>query len=229
MWRDASARVDSAFHKLVPYARRIGQQGWTVPMWAPWPDLAALALVDDAAVIDAIMVRAYTEERGYRFRNMIAHIIDRRGLHRWHPIIRQAEQAYRRKLYLTVVPTLLTVVDGSLAGVTGKLASKTDPKKLTSKGRRQEASGRRAAVWASLEGFVGAVFGPWRFSDPEPQRINRHWILKGRSSPEWTQADCLRLFQAVEAIATLETDKTYRMRRLIRDPVIADLIFGQDD
>ena len=60
------------------------------------------------------------------------------------------------------------------------------------------------AAWESLNCFVESLYGRVEFAGAEPRTLNRHWILHGRSSAEWTQADCLRLLQASVVFARLD-------------------------
>lgn len=62
-------------------------------------------------------------------------------------------------------------------------------------------------VWDTIQQFVNDVFGNSDFTGTEP-RLNRHWVLHGRSNANWTRTDCIRLLQAVRVLAEVGATDT---------------------
>lgn len=64
-----------------------------------------------------------------------------------------------------------------------------------------------AIFWHNIERFIDELFKNFDFSAAPPDRLNRHWILHGRDASRGSQADSLRLFQAVDTISMLSDDR----------------------
>jgi len=47
-------------------------------------------------------------------------------------------------------------------------------------------------TWSALATFIGKLYEPSDFSKGRPPLLNRHWILHGRDSTQWTVADAHR-------------------------------------
>ena len=199
---DVADMMRSANDRLVPAAIRLGELGWTVPMWATPAFLIEIAALTDADDIDRVFVRQYRAKRLVAFREMISEMLTRASLGRWSHLLQQADRAYRRRDYLIVVPSLLLVVEGLLALSEGSMTRRTRARGVTKRhlrGRREF----RAVLWTSVDAFVQCVFKDQDFAGPRPQVINRHWILHGRDAASAREADCLRLFQAIEILSYL--------------------------
>jgi hypothetical protein len=63
------------------------------------------------------------------------------------------------------------------------------------------------AVWLALDAFSETLFTQHDFARGSPRLLNRHWIMHGRGAPRWRRADCIRMFQAIEAASHLWTLK----------------------
>jgi hypothetical protein len=58
-------------------------------------------------------------------------------------------------------------------------------------------------VWVSFFNFIKELYDKSAFDESEPDRINRHWILHGRTDKQVGEADCLRLFNAIYSLVTM--------------------------
>lgn len=211
---EAFARASAAFFRAAsePYkkweaqvivdSRKLGQMGWTLPMWGEVS--LARRLVDGsrtAEEIDQMFVEAYAENDGQQYREMVSGILAVDSLQKWAPLIEECDFAFQNKKYLIVVPSLITILDGFLAALDGKLDGPTRPIRIVSQRLRPEVTG---FVESSVHGFISQVFVDHKFSNDRRPLINRHWVLHGRDDPKWTESDCLRLFQALETMAHLK-------------------------
>jgi hypothetical protein len=55
-------------------------------------------------------------------------------------------------------------------------------------------------VWKNINRFFEELYKGSDFDGPRPWGLNRHWILHGRDTTQWIQADSIRLFQALDTI-----------------------------
>jgi hypothetical protein len=203
-WRSSIAhileQVEEADRQMQPVVRELGRLGWTVPLWAPAVLPAVILRRIEAERIDELFTNTYRKDRYSRFRALVKGILARQAVARWKPLLKQCAGAFGRKRYLIVVPSLLLILEGLLASSDDSLGRRIPPHKVA---RRQfDRSNRfRAALWASIQAFIEAVFESRDFSEPRPPMLNRHWILHGRDETCWTEADCLRLFQAIDTLS----------------------------
>jgi hypothetical protein len=196
-------RIDEDFRGLEASARQLGAAGWTVPMWAP-PALVRglLEHTTNPAEIDESFVHVYTENRGKEFKDLAGRLKGRKVLTPCRALLDECLFAYSKKRYVVTVPALLAVLEGLVATAGDQLKSLKSPRQ-TAGAKYKQSSGISALIWASLEAFVGVVFQSHSFAESRPTIINRHWILHGRDSSSWTQADSLRLFQACDTVSSI--------------------------
>lgn len=58
-------------------------------------------------------------------------------------------------------------------------------------------------IWISYNNFIRNLYQKSDFSADEPETINRHWLLHGRSDFEIDEMDCIRLFNAVQSLCLI--------------------------
>jgi hypothetical protein len=184
----------------------LGAYGWTLPGWASPPEIERmLDLAQDAGSLDQHFVSIYNANRRREFKTLFRALEGETITHPWIPLLRQCRYGYYRGKYLLTVPALLTVLEGLAMTALGEARSKgTSLRKLISERYEERTKDRFSDLeWASIHAFCEVVFARHEFSDDPPTVINRHWILHGRDDPRWTEADVLRLFQAIQTVTTL--------------------------
>lgn len=198
------ADLERQLSVLVDVATRLGHLGWTLPMWATPAETKEILLLSDTNEPDAIFQHFYESDNAAHYRSLKSSLLGSSKLTRWHPLIRQCFQAYEQDLFLVVVPAMLTVIEGAIAGDKGTPWWREKDPKQTVKVRlaRERDDAMSRAVWASVDAFLSHVFLSHRFDAERPPLLNRPWILHGRDDPDWTRADCLRLFQAADTIGS---------------------------
>ena len=65
-------------------------------------------------------------------------------------------------------------------------------------------------VWISYNTFIRKLYEKSDFNANEPDVINRHWLLHGRSDYEQTELDCIRLFNAVQSLCMVVNQEAKR-------------------
>jgi hypothetical protein len=179
----------------------LGEAGWTIPMWAS-PQLVN-RLRNAPGDLDLAFVRYYTAQSGKNLTKVWQRLSASPGLRPWNHLLNQAIESYRDRRYAVVVPSLLLILEGAVASASMDLKKKCDPKASCARKRKSTAAGMRRLIWVSVEAFVKQVFGSAAFSDKRPIMLNRNWVLHGRDSTTWGhKRDCVRLFHALDTIAT---------------------------
>ncbi len=182
--------------------RALATLGWTTPVWLDGESALSILGSGDSAAIDSAFVEFYTADSG-RMYERISTDLQCWPLRQWQALVDQVDAAYRRGDYAIVVPSALVLLEGVV--MRAELGN-TDVREAV-RSRVQEYQGNVAywgAAWEALSCFVEGLYGRVDFAGAEPPTINRHWILHGRSSAQWSQADCLRVLQACVVFARLD-------------------------
>lgn len=230
-WREVTEHLhagtralDEAMGVLTPHARRLGDLGWTMPVneYVDFP-VRLLHFVEPED-LDAAFVQLYSLDGGARFAHLSRDLVRAPELSRWQPLLAQCLAAYTRGEYLVAIPALLTAYEGALAVVVDRPHA-MKPRQLASDELAAADRNLERILWASVDGFTMRLYGSSDFAGDPPPVLNRHWILHGRDEPRWSQADCLRLLQALQTLAAARLlAKRDVLREVVRDPAVYDVL-----
>jgi hypothetical protein len=194
--RSALERYDRTMLGLVDEARAHGRRGWTLPMLmgvnAVPTVLKKLHEIDD---LDALFDRFYANEANIS--RLFDDLVGLETLTQWKPLLAECIASFRDGRFLVVVPSLFLIFEGVFAVAAKSFERKVNIAQLSAARLKLVTDGQDSTIWGSLEGFGDELFRPHNFADAAPARLNRHWVLHGRSPTNWTRLDCLRLFQAI--------------------------------
>jgi hypothetical protein len=197
--RAALERHDRKLLGLVDEAEDLGRRGWTFPMLmavAATPTfLATVRHIDD---LDTLFEDFY--EKGSRFSTLFDDLCEADALIRWRGLLSECIDSYKEQRFLIVVPSLLLIFEGVLALAAESFHRRLKIDKLSSERLRLAEDGHESVSWGSIKGFGSELFRSHDFSKDAPARLNRNWVLHGRSLANWTRLDCLRLFQAIHTV-----------------------------
>jgi hypothetical protein len=200
---DIVRRSEAAMADLEPYAYRMGELGWTIPMFGPIP-LARYIIenVPEDALDESFL---FTYRKGWRKeeRAMLRRLQSAEGLEPWRPLLSEATACYRHQHYLVAVPALLAIFEGAVAAAAHRERERKSPASIAETQREALDPGIVRLGWASLHGFIAAIFGHCSFAEGDPKLLNRHWVLHGRAAPRWGRIDCLRILQALDTLSII--------------------------
>ena len=183
-----------------PSVRAMAKEGWTIPLWGPMGFTEVIIEKVKLHDLDEFFVRSY-RANGYRIlRQMLNRMKKNPALQQWWPLLQQCHIVFRQHQYLVVVPALLIVLEGVLLFHPGSTKRGARPTSV-SKRRLAQTSWIWTNTWISIDTFFERVFQPRQFDGDRPTMINRHWILHGRDETTWGEADCIRLFQAIDTLS----------------------------
>lgn len=185
----------------------LAAQGWVLPMSLTPAETYEILEAGSPAAIDEVFVRLYDADGQRHFERLAEELLDRDVLTRWRVLLEQTVSAYRRREFAIIIPALLTVCEGMLMRAeSNKTNVRAVVRKRAEAEQRESPESINAILWLNVYHFVVELFKQSDFSGMPPGRLNRHWILHGRDASSWSQADCLRLFQAVDTISVLVDD-----------------------
>jgi hypothetical protein len=200
-------------------AYRLGELGWTYPVNLTIPNLRELVACKDTEELDTKLVEFYNFSEGEHFTELCGEILSSDHLIPWRPTLEECVFCHRNGKFNASATCLIAVLEGA---ITKEHGGRLKEKRLTSffEARVKEAGDDhfQAAIWKSMAGFMRKLFESTDFSGAAPTRINRHWILHGKAIPNGSEADSLRLFQALHTISFIhdqlsrEPSRSSRMR-----------------
>jgi hypothetical protein len=201
--------------------KSLASYGWTFPVNLSPGQIENLVTVShDRLDVDKFFIEHYSND--LKLFKMFNSVYSADLYDKWYKLIEQCIRTYKSGLYLVTVPALITVIEGAIAN----LSSTTNTGIIDLSRKRaenMETSSVPRYLWNSFYYFALQLYENKSFDKERPQLINRHWILHGRDSYEWNQADCLRIFQA---LYTLESAEIYNQqplkRKLLRENYIGE-------
>jgi hypothetical protein len=203
---DISQRLISTYQRWEASGKRLAELGWTVPM--NFTMSQAVALSDPANSdedIERCIVDFYLCDQHKQLRCLFNDLIASEVLIQWHPLIRQCFEAFELNLHLVTIPSLLSVLEGAIAQKCNTFRTKnvhitTPTKEKASQENQRSPYSIEYFIWSDLATFIGKLYELSDFSKGRPPLLNRHWILHGRDSTQWTVADAIRLFNALHSV-----------------------------
>lgn len=200
-WAEIAKGVHAFSVELREGAPRLAECGWTVPMnMAPY-QLRDLLLETRTGAIDASLDKFF---QGAYLEELMRNIEREQKLNRFFPLLRQCRAAFERKDYLICIPALLVVLEGALAEFNPGLWRARDRNRFfAEKVSSTDVDAISHAVWRSMEVFFASVFKNGDFAGPQPELLNRNWILHGRASADWERVDVVRLYNAIHTLVCM--------------------------
>lgn len=195
--------LSRSFRALPKQAAELGANGWTLPMWLTPVELEEILAAARTRDIDEVFVDYYESDGGGPLAALHSSIRRQRSLEPWRPLVEECLAAFDDDLYRVIVPSVLTVIEGALIAL-AKAPRAKDPKQPVKAALHSTRDGSVVrAAWISIDGFVSGLYKSHPFGRGAPDTLNRHWIMHGRAGSEWGRVDALRLFQAVDTIASV--------------------------
>jgi len=192
------------FERLEQASLELASQGWALQMSLTPAKIYKILTARSPKAVDAVFVNLYESNNGSFFNRVAKSLASRDVIAKWRPLLKQVFSAYRRRDFLITIPALLIACEGVLASDRG---NETNVKKVVADcvqaQKHREPDSITFLVWRTVERFINELFKNSDFTGARPSVLNRHWILHGRDSSTWTQADCLRLIQVVDTLSYL--------------------------
>ena len=102
---------------------------------------------------------------------------------------------------------MFSLLDGVLADVSHMITAtnfksriQAIESKISDKIELNEIDRKTLCIYTSIEQMKDSVFGDSRFTDVEPEGINRHWIIHGRTRKVYLKYDFLKVLLCLDAI-----------------------------
>lgn len=201
----------SVMKQLEDAVVRLADFGWTMPPYLTPRESSYLSKLENKNELDDFFVDYYKNESGSEFNRLTSDLISNKRLNQWKELIEECISAKQSGNFLITIPSLITIIEGAIAryfdstgtriiGLCNEEYLKCDEHSIMK------------VVWKSIHSFIQNIYQKNQFDKERLVIINRHWILHGRDSHAWTEADSLRLFQALHTLGLV-----------IRNTIVSDL------
>lgn len=184
---------------------RISPEGWTLPSDAGIFMIKRLANADEIKDVNAFLEWYYTVEENFHVKYMVNFINNSPIKTGTKKLFLECWEAFQNNLYALCATGLLAVIEGILSEYS---VDKKDVHMMKVCQKKVDEFPEDGSIilrymWISYNVFIRNLYKKSDFSTGEPNEINRHWLLHGRSAFEISKLDCIRLIGAVESICTI--------------------------
>ena len=168
-------------------------EGWTLPAELPITAVYALGNTDKLDDVNGFMEQLYAYDDYRNMKTMIKGIQESKI------------NAFNSKMYAICATSLLSVIEGILSEFSDDKQDirmmKVCQKQVDS--FPNDGSTIMKHVWISYNQFIRNLYKKSDFTDNEPDAINRHWLLHGRSDFEVEEIECMKLFNAIHSLCMI--------------------------
>ena len=203
---EALAEFDHDLNKVVD---RITPAGWTLPSNVGIFAIKRLADETEIPDVNAFFEWYYTLEEYSHFKFMVNYINQSSIKAETKKLFLECWELFQYKLYAVYAIALLAVIEGILSEYSDE---KKDIRMMMVCQKMvdtfpEDASKILKYTWISYSMFIRKIYAKSDFSAEEPEEINRHWLLHGRSDYDISEIDCIRLINAVRSLCMIyDTD-----------------------
>ena len=190
--------LDVAISKLVA-------EGWTLPAELPITAINALGNGDELDDVNSFMEEFYCFDDYRNMKVMIKGIQESKIKEGLKKLLTECWDAFQSGMYAICATSLLSVIEGILSEFS---EDKRDVRMIKVCQEHVDAfppdgSTIMKHVWISYNQFIRNLYKKSDFTAEEPDDINRHWLLHGRSDFEVEEIECIRLFNAVHSLCMI--------------------------
>ena len=166
----------------------------------------------NGANIEDIVCSYYFDSNEYNMERLISRCQQNEQVQKCGKFFDQIISAYRREHYLLACIGLFSLIDGVLADVSEitKTAFRCRfdavREKIENEKKLSEIDRKTFCICRAFKSFDTSIFRDYYdFSIQEPQTINRHWDLHGRTRREHSKVDFLKVLLWLDAIIFLSS------------------------
>lgn len=187
--------LDVAVEKLV-------KEGWTLPAELPISAVNALGNTDILDDVNSFMEQFYAYDDYRNMKAMLKGIQESKIKEGLKKLVNECWNAFNSKMYAICATSLLSVIEGILSEFSD---DKQDVRMMKVCQKHvdsfpSDGSTIMKHVWISYNQFIRNLYQKSDFTANEPDIINRHWLLHGRSDFEVEEIECMKLFNAIHSL-----------------------------
>lgn len=189
-------------------AERLGDKQYV--LWQSIDRELAESIIQ-AEDIDDIMQGYYESNNGEQINTMLEHCREAEIIQPQSDLYSQIEWSYRNERYNLAAVGLMALLDGMMAVASGDIGTSLKKKLdliMNKMSLEQMLSKEEVSILTftkTIQATNNTMFAHSDFSQvAEPQEINRHWIVHGRTTRQYTKLDCIKMFSMLCGIILLD-------------------------
>ena len=160
--------------------------------------------------VDDLIQKYYFDNAEEKMQGLIERCKESKLIENYEELYFQILEAYKRAYYHLACVGLFSIIDGVLADTSNMINSTSFKKrieviesKFSDKIELNDIDRKTLCIYNSVNSLKDSIFGDSRFSENEPETINRHWIVHGRTRKDYTKYDFLKILLWLDAIIFL--------------------------
>lgn len=167
--------------------------------------------INSSEDIESLIESYYLENNGERISKLLKRCYEAKQLEPYKELFSQIQTAYIQNHYHLACVGLFSITDGLLSDVSEKtgtnykerlkvLSDKIDKRELLT-----EMDERVLYVYFAIRDFDKSIFAnSGNFSKDEPDGLNRHWSLHGRTKRDFKVLDFIKILLWIDALILLD-------------------------
>lgn len=197
---DALAKLEDNLQFLEEGVQWFATEGWPISDTLAAPQVLSLIAIARTTSIPSAFVQLYDADDGHEIGRAFSQMRSSTRMAKLTTLLTELEHSLCDRRHTICVPAFITMMEG-LAFSTPTQSTKV-VKAIADHAARVSAdptSRFDAVIWKGIRTFVDEIFFNSDFTGQEP-RLNRHWIMHGRATANWTREDAVRLLHAVRVL-----------------------------
>lgn len=156
--------------------------------------------------IEEVVCSYYFGNNEFNMERVISRCQQNEQVQKYAELYDQIISAYRINHYLIACIGLFSLIDGVLADVSEQTTTNFKHRldvvkeKMGSEKKLSEIDRKTLCIYKAFKSFDTSIFSYSKFSEQEPQIVNRHWDLHGRTHREHSKMDFLKVLLWLDAI-----------------------------
>ncbi|ABO51523.1 hypothetical protein Dred_3020 [Desulforamulus reducens MI-1] len=200
---DIKSGLDTIYEEYSNVAILIGKNGWTIPMSMGLSKLDSLiGKKVDIEVLDSFFKKYYDPRK---FATLTKHVKRSNLSNTQKKLFFECVDTFNEGRFSISATALITILEGVLSKF-GDSENDIMMIRICRYHMDETKNDKKIInhlVWVSFLNFISELYKKSEFDKDEPDKLNRHWILHGRTDKELGDADCLRLFNAIYSLITM--------------------------
>lgn len=164
----------------------------------------------NAENVDDIVLSYYQEDNKSNLNSLICRCEHASQIEPYKELFSQVITSYKLKHYHLACIGLFTITDGLLSYITQQETPNYKKRLETIKGKidkhtpLSEFDKRAICIYIATENINNTIFSDSDFHTDEPDEINRHWTLHGRTSKQFCELDFIKVLLWIDALIILD-------------------------
>lgn len=163
-----------------------------------------------SADVNSTILKYYLNDGEDRLHAIIVRCKEARQIEPFRVLYDEIIAAFCSKHYQLACVGLFSMLDGLLSEITSDTSTNFKRRvekinnKLSEKVELDEVDKKLFGIYMSMGSFENTIFKNEDFKHSEPEGLNRHWVVHGRTRKQYSKLDCLKALLMLDAFLILD-------------------------